>query len=84
MEDRFLLTPDELHDLTDYKLPKLQIVWLREHGWVFEIGGDDKPKVARAYANQKMGYKLGRQRQPQPEPEWEPDFTDLRNGTASV
>lgn len=82
MEDKFLLTPGELHEVTGYKPHKLQIAWLREHGWVHEIGGDDKPKVARAYANQKLGYKLGRQ--PKPEPEWEPDFTDLRNGTASV
>lgn len=49
------LTGDELKDLTGYKLAAYQIRWLREHGWIFEIARDGRPKVLRAHAIQRLG-----------------------------
>lgn len=52
-----LLTPQELEDLTGRSRPANQIKWLRERGWVFEVGGDRRPKVLRAYAERQLGMK---------------------------
>lgn len=50
-----LLTIAELIELTDYQAPAKQIQWLTEHGWKFDIGASGRPKVSRAYAEQKLG-----------------------------
>jgi hypothetical protein len=49
------LTPAQLLELTDRRYAKHQIRWLRENNYVFEIGGTGKPKVLRAYAEQRQG-----------------------------
>lgn len=48
------LTPDELRDLTDLEQPAAQVRWLRDHGWVHEVGASGRPKVSRAYYDAKM------------------------------
>lgn len=50
-----LLSPQELIDLTDYQTAARQIQWLRDHGWKYEIGASGRPKVSRAYFEQRMG-----------------------------
>jgi hypothetical protein len=50
-----LLTPADLEALTGYSRPAHQARWLREHGWPFEVGGDRRPKVLRAYAERRLG-----------------------------
>lgn len=50
-----ILPPTDLHAITGYKRPADQIRWLRAAGWVFEVGGDGKPKVSRAYAERRLG-----------------------------
>lgn len=58
-----LLTPDELHELTDCKRPAAQIEWLRARSWVFEVGDTGRPKVDREeYERHMIG---GRKQQPQ-------------------
>lgn len=65
------LTIDELETLTGYRLPKLQIKWLSDRAWCFEVAGNGKPVVARAYANHRLGA-------PAVQPvDWQPDFSDL-------
>lgn len=49
------LSPDDITELTGYKIPAYQIRWLRERGWVFEIGGDGRPKILTAHAMQRLG-----------------------------
>lgn len=48
------LTPEEIHELTDYELPRFQIAWLRNKGWRFEVGASGRPRVARAYWERRM------------------------------
>lgn len=42
------LSHADLHALTGYRLPKLQIRWLRENGWRFAVNCRGKPIVAQA------------------------------------
>ena len=65
-----ILTPDELVDLTDRPHPKRQIEWLTRRGWVFEVGASGRPKVSRAYAEQRMGNQGGASH-------WEPDWSKV-------
>jgi hypothetical protein len=58
------LNQEELHELTGYEVPAWQIKWLKERGWVFEVSRK-RPKVSRAYFEQRMGL----QAIVQPEPE---------------
>lgn len=60
-----LLTPSEITDLTGYRVPAYQIRWLREHGWVFEVGADRRPKVLAAYANRRLGGEESASHDPQ-------------------
>lgn len=49
-----LLTPDELHELTDCARPSAQVEWLRTRSWVFDIGVTGRPKVDRAEYERHM------------------------------
>ncbi len=55
MED--VLTPAELHAITDRTYAKHQIAWLTANGWQFEVSGLGRPKVLRSYRDQRMGMK---------------------------
>lgn len=57
-----LLTPDELHELTDCARYGGQIEWLRARSWVFEISAAGRPKVDRGeYERHMIG---GQKKQP--------------------
>ena len=49
------LTDDELADLTGRKRSKLQIEWLVDHGYKFELNAAGRPKVLRAFVERKLG-----------------------------
>jgi hypothetical protein len=59
-----MLTPDELEELTGYKIPACQIRWLKDRGWVFEVSRK-RPKVSRAYFEQKMGVQGNKDEEPE-------------------
>ena len=50
-----LLTAEQVADLTGYVKPTAQVGWLRQRGWRFEVGGDGRPKVLRAYVERQLG-----------------------------
>lgn len=58
------LTPDDIADLTGRKQPKRQIAWLAQNAWKFAVGADGLPKVARSYAEERMGGKPEQKRRP--------------------
>jgi hypothetical protein len=58
------LSHDELFELTGYVCPAWQIKWLQQRGWKHEVSRK-RPKVSRAYFEQRMGL----QAIVQPEPE---------------
>ena len=62
-----LLDPADLEALTGYKRASCQARWLRERGWLFEIGGDGKPKVLRAHAMQRLGGVESDEPKPEPQ-----------------
>jgi hypothetical protein len=66
-----LLTPKELHELTDCARAAGQIEWLRQRSWVFDVGMTGRPKVDRAeYDRHMIG---GQQKQPKkkgPDTSW--------------
>ena len=51
----YLLTRDELRDLTGYQRPSDIARWLGEQGWVYVFGADDWPRVARGHADMQLG-----------------------------
>lgn len=55
MTPPFLLTPEEVQDITGFKLNRLQTDWLRRKGWRFEINAVGRPVVARKYAEKMLG-----------------------------
>lgn len=71
-----LLTPDEIIDLTGYKLPKKQSQWLSRQGIIHMIGRDGKPRVNRAHVNKVMG--AGETKPVEPRELTEPDIDALR------
>ncbi|MDR2990892.1 MAG: DUF4224 domain-containing protein [Burkholderiaceae bacterium] len=50
-----LLSPDELIEVTGYRVSAMQIRWLRGKGWRFEVNGNRRPIVARKYAEKMLG-----------------------------
>lgn len=48
------LSNDELKDLTDLKIAKAQIRWLKNHSFPFEIGASGKPKVLRSFVINRL------------------------------
>jgi len=49
------LTTNELAELTGYSRPSCQIRWLRQNGWPFAVGGDQRPKVLQAVVRVRLG-----------------------------
>ena len=49
------LTPEELQDLTGYKIKPKQIAWLRANAYPFEIAGDGRARVLKAVVLAKLG-----------------------------
>ncbi len=56
------LTDAEIAALTDRAYAKHQIAWLTANGWQFEVSAQGRPKVLRAYAEQRMGAKTAKAR----------------------
>lgn len=69
------LTPDELRELTDATLKRLQVQWLDSHGWTYVTSRMGNPKVLRAYMEQRLG--LGEAKASE---ETEPDWSRYTNG----
>lgn len=51
----FLLTSDEVMDLSGYSKPSAQNRWLEQNGLPFLIGGDGRPKVLRNVVERRLG-----------------------------
>ena len=53
------LTPAELAELTDYQEGQWsrQIKWLDRHGYPFELSVAGRPKVLKAYVEERLGMK---------------------------
>lgn len=51
----FLLTPEEVQEITGFKLPRLQADFLQRKGWRFEVNAIGRPIVARKYAEKMLG-----------------------------
>jgi hypothetical protein len=72
------LTDDELlEDLTGSPLPSLQMQWLDAQRWIYVVSRRGRPRVARAYAEQRMGVQRRRRRERRSagnatEPDWRP------------
>jgi hypothetical protein len=63
------LTPEEVQELTGYKLNSAQRRWLTDRGWKHAISADGRPKVLRAEMEKHM--LTGATRAPkQIEPNW--------------
>jgi hypothetical protein len=53
-----LLTPEEIHELTDCQRHAGQIEWLSDRGWKYEVGTSGRPKVDREeYQRHMIGGK---------------------------
>ena len=65
------LTPDEIQELTGYKRPTDQRRWLQRAGWPFALDANNRPKVARAYAERRLSGEAEAATQ-------EPDFSAVR------
>ncbi|MBI5107630.1 MAG: DUF4224 domain-containing protein [Rhodocyclales bacterium] len=50
-----LLTPGEVQEITGFKMNRLQVAWLRQKGWRFELNATGRPIVARRYAEKMLG-----------------------------
>ena len=48
------LDSEELHDLTGFKAAGSQCKWLTDHGYPFDTNHSGKPKVLRAYLQQRL------------------------------
>lgn len=49
------LTPAELVELTEVRMPSAQIRWLQARAWKFEVGQlTGRPKVSREYYRARM------------------------------
>jgi len=60
------LSQDELHELTDLKIPKAQIRWLRAHSFPFEISAAGKPKVHRSFLIERLQLSIPSKNQSEP------------------
>ena len=49
------LTADDIADLTGYVVPAYQIKWLDRNGYPFDVSAGGRPKVLRAYIEQRHG-----------------------------
>ena len=48
------LNNNDIKDLTGYKNPKKQIVWLRQEGFNFRVGADGRPRVLKKEVESQM------------------------------
>jgi hypothetical protein len=64
------LTDGDLRELTGYVLPSAQKRWLAKNGWEFVVTAFGRPRVLRAYAEQRMGLASAK-----PTAHTEPDFS---------
>jgi hypothetical protein len=58
------LSASEMAELTGYKQPARQIRWLTTQRYRFEVGGDGLPKVARSFAEARLGAPIERKPAP--------------------
>lgn len=49
------LSREDLIELTGFRYAAKQIAWLKENGFLFEVGGDGRPKVLRSYVVSRLG-----------------------------
>ncbi len=70
------LTADQLAELTDAQKPSVQIRWLKERGWPFEVSAKGRPKVLASVAAARMGAGAGTV------PPSGPNWGALRDGAA--
>lgn len=64
------LTPDELEELTSRTQLAAQRRWLDQYTWRYAVDSDGRPKVLRAYMEERLG--LAKPAAPGVD---EPDFT---------
>ncbi len=50
------LLPEEVAELTGFRLTSRQVEWLRAKGWRFELNANRRPIVARRYAEKMLGF----------------------------
>lgn len=50
----FLLTPDEVAQITGRKSKKHQVQWLTTKHWQFEVNARGVPIIARSYAETRL------------------------------
>lgn len=62
------LTAEELRDLTGYKKPGYQIIWLRGQGFIFRVAADGYPRVDRSHYLKLMGGMADAQQRQKTEP----------------
>jgi hypothetical protein len=74
------LSDEEVREITDTPIRALQILWLKDHGWPFELSRLGRPKVARAFFERRMGVQDG-ETSPSTEPNW--DAVEALNGGAT-
>lgn len=66
MEGSFLLTTEEVADLSGYQKPSAQARWLKQNNFPFVVGGDGRPKVLRQVVETRLGGKsTEKKREPQ-------------------
>lgn len=65
------VSEDDLILLTGYKLPKKQVEWLQNNGYIFEVNKEGKPNVLQQHLIAKMSEK--------PKPK-SPNFGALKRG----
>ena len=64
------LDTNELAELTGYVIPFHQCKWLDRHGYPFELSRAARPKVLKAYVEQRLGLATAKVKA-----ETEPDFS---------
>ncbi len=64
------LTQQDLFELTDKVMASAQIRWLERNAWVYSVSALGRPKVLKAYADQRGGLDAAR-----PKEQTEPDFS---------
>jgi hypothetical protein len=73
------LSPDEMRVLTGRAWKRLQIAWLAERGYPFELNAAGEPRVLRAYMEKKLGgAPAGLTQRKRKEPNLTPDLSQRR------
>jgi hypothetical protein len=69
------LTPEELSQITGYKLTSSQRQWLDRNGWVYVLNASGRPVVSRWYARLKLSGVTPTENGLQAS--WRPDFSGI-------